>query len=174
MTDLIHRHKTSSRPIHGVVYDSFMPWAVDVAKDFGIMAATFFTQPCSVNLIYYCFHEGLLSLPISEENSVAGLPPIRVEEMPSFFSAPECYPNYFELVLNQWSNTKEVDWILVNSIYEFEPKVLCFSLLSHTFPLFSFLLLDCHLFFHHPLNHALLARPFLRIENILSYNYLAS
>ncbi|KAA0031530.1 UDP-glycosyltransferase 74F2-like [Cucumis melo var. makuwa] len=123
LTDLIHRRQGSSRPIHGVVYDSFMPWALDVVKDFGIMAASFFTQPCSVNLIYYCFHEGLLSLPIlDQEDSVAGLPPLRVEEMPSFISAPECYPNYFELVLNQWSNTKEVDWILVNSIYEFEPK----------------------------------------------------
>ncbi|KAL0559925.1 hypothetical protein IC582_000308 [Cucumis melo] len=101
-----------------------MPWALDVVKDFGIMAASFFTQPCSVNLIYYCFHEGLLSLPIlDQEDSVAGLPPLRVEEMPSFISTPECYPNYFELVLNQWSNTKEVDWILVNSIYEFEPKI---------------------------------------------------
>lgn len=112
LTDLIRCRQSSSRPIDGVVYDSFMPWALDVAKGFGLMAAAFFTQPCSVNFIYYCYHKGLLS----------SLPELELQDMPSFFSTPKCYPNYFQLVLNQWSNTEGADWILVNSIYEFEPK----------------------------------------------------
>ncbi|XP_038888250.1 UDP-glycosyltransferase 74F2-like [Benincasa hispida] len=119
LTDLIRRHESSSHPIDGVVYDAFMPWALDVAKGFGLMVAPFFTQPCSVNFIYYCFHKGFLGLPRSK---VASLPELELQDMPSFFSAPECYPNYFKLVLNQWSNTEGADWILVNSIYEFEPK----------------------------------------------------
>ncbi|XP_022963549.1 UDP-glycosyltransferase 74F2-like [Cucurbita moschata] len=121
LIDLIRRRQSSNHPIHGVVYDSFMPWALDVAKGFGLMVAAFFTQPCSVNFIYYCSHVGLLSLP-SSPVTIPGLPPLQLQDLPSFFSAPDCYPQYFQLVLNQWSNTEGADWILVNSIHEFEAE----------------------------------------------------
>ena len=125
LIDLIRRRQSSDHPIHGVVYDSFMPWALDVAKGFGLMAAAFFTQPCSVNFIYYYSHVGWLSLP-SSPVTIPGLPPLQLQDLPSFFSAPDCYPQYSQLVLNQWSNTEGADWILVNSIHECEAEVLVF------------------------------------------------
>ena len=38
----------SSTPVNCVVYDSFLPWALDVAKQHGINGAAFFTNSATV------------------------------------------------------------------------------------------------------------------------------
>ncbi|KAG8488415.1 hypothetical protein CXB51_016442 [Gossypium anomalum] len=42
---------TGDRPV--LIYDGFLRWALDVAKQFGIPSAVFFTQSCAVNNVYY-------------------------------------------------------------------------------------------------------------------------
>lgn len=127
LEELIKRHEKAGRPIDAVVYDALMPWALDVAKGFGLIAATFFTMPCSVNLIYYYVDKGLLRLPVPEESypvNLPSLPPLMPPDMPSFIYVPQSYPQYLYLLLNQMPNIQGADYILVNSVYEFEPKVL--------------------------------------------------
>ncbi|KAF3506392.1 hypothetical protein F2Q69_00002231 [Brassica cretica] len=53
IADIIRKHQTSDNPITCMVYDAFIPWALDVAREFGIAAAPFFTQSCAVNYVYY-------------------------------------------------------------------------------------------------------------------------
>ncbi|XP_052198445.1 UDP-glycosyltransferase 74F2-like [Diospyros lotus] len=125
LADLIRRHQASTHPITCVVYDSFMPWALDVAKQFGLAGAPFFTQPCAVNYIYYCAHHGLLQLPVrSLPVSIPGLPLLELADMPSFIYIHGSYPAYFHLVLQQFSNVEKADYILVNTFYKLEDKAL--------------------------------------------------
>ncbi|XP_022963460.1 UDP-glycosyltransferase 74F2-like [Cucurbita moschata] len=124
LTELIQRHRDSGRPIDAIVYDALMPWALDVAKGFGLVAATFFTMPCSVNLIYYYVDKGLLRLPVAEGSypvCLPSLPPLMPPDMPSFIYVPDSYPQYLYLLLNQMPNIQGADYILVNSVREFEP-----------------------------------------------------
>lgn len=74
LRELIMRHQERGHPIDAVVYDALMPWALDIAKSFGLVAATFFTMPCSVNLIYYYVDKGLLRLPVPEASYPVHLP----------------------------------------------------------------------------------------------------
>ena len=132
LAELITRHNNSSNPIDCVIYDAFLPWALDVAKRFGIAGAAFFTQACTVNYVYYCVHHGLLKLPISSfPVAVDGLRFLlhRLEDMPSFIGVEGSYPAYFEMVLSQFSNAREADFVLVNSVYEWEEEVNFNSLL---------------------------------------------
>ncbi|CAL5391735.1 unnamed protein product [Camellia sinensis] len=73
LADLIKRHQNSDHPIDCIVYDAFLPWALEVAKEFGLAGAAFFTQPCAVNYIYYYAHKGLLKLPV-ERFDIASWP----------------------------------------------------------------------------------------------------
>ena len=43
--------------------------------------------------------------------------------MPSYFSVPGSYPAYFEMVLNQFSNTDKADFIFANTFYKLEEEV---------------------------------------------------
>ncbi|KAF3451077.1 hypothetical protein FNV43_RR07166 [Rhamnella rubrinervis] len=125
LANLILRHKDSPDPIDCIVYDSFLPWALNVAKQFGIASATFFTQPCTVNYIYYCVHHGLLKLPApSFPVSIPGLQFLEFGDMPSFISVPGSHPAYFEMVLNQFSNSNQADFILINAVYGLEEEVV--------------------------------------------------
>ena len=90
-----------------------------------MLGAAFFTQTCAVNYIYYLVHNGLLKLPISSSPvSIPGLPLLDPPDMPSFIYVAGQYPAYFEMVLNQFSNTDKVDFILVNTFYKLEDEVV--------------------------------------------------
>lgn len=125
LAELITRHNNSSNPIDFVVYDPFLPWALDVAKRFDLAGAAFFTQSCTVNYVYYCVHHGVLKLPISSfPVAVDGFRFLDgLEDMPSFIGVEGSYPAYFEMVLSQFSNTHQADFVLVNSVYEWEEEV---------------------------------------------------
>lgn len=45
-----------------VIYDSGMPWVLDIARQLGIDGAPFFTQSCAVASIYHRFREGAFKL----------------------------------------------------------------------------------------------------------------
>ncbi|GLT66598.1 hypothetical protein SLA2020_389550 [Shorea laevis] len=72
-------------PVNCIVYDAFLPWALDVAKKFGLVGAAFFTQSCVVGNIYYHVHKGVLKVPLSEtEILLPGSPPLGPQDLPSF------------------------------------------------------------------------------------------
>nr|POE90564.1 udp-glycosyltransferase 74f2 [Quercus suber] len=125
LADLIIKNKNTANPIDCIIYDPFLPWALEVAKKFGIFGVAFFTQTCAVNFIYYHVHHRLLKLPItSTPISIPGLPVLELEDMPSFISVPGSYPAYFEMVLNQFSSSDKADAVLVNTFYELEPEAV--------------------------------------------------
>lgn len=129
MAELITRYKSTPNPIDCVVYEPFLPWALDVAKHFGLVGAAFFTQPCAVDYIYYNIQHGKISLPVtSAPVSIPGLPLLEYRDMPSFVGVPGSYPAYFEMLLNQFSNTDKADFILINTFYELEREVRMYTL----------------------------------------------
>ncbi|XP_019160273.1 PREDICTED: UDP-glycosyltransferase 74F2-like [Ipomoea nil] len=125
LADLIERYKNSDSPVDCVIYDSFMPWALDVAKSHGLFAGCFFTQACAVNYVYYCAHHGILQLPVtSPPVRIPGLPALELRDMPSFIYVHGSYPAYFELVLHQFLNVEKADCVFVNSFYKLEAQVV--------------------------------------------------
>ncbi|KAF7150287.1 hypothetical protein RHSIM_Rhsim02G0087300 [Rhododendron simsii] len=130
LAELIKRHGIAGHPVDCVIYDAFLPWALDVAKKHGIIGVVFFTQPCAVNYIYYYAHHRLLTLPVlSLPVLIPGLPLLELEDMPSFIYVHGSYPAYFEMVLSQFSNMEKADYVVVNTFYKMEEKV---SLLMFT------------------------------------------
>ncbi|KAK2971607.1 hypothetical protein RJ640_027479 [Escallonia rubra] len=125
LVELINKYKNTPHPIDCVVYDAFLPWALEVTKPLGLIGASFFTQPCGVNFIYYYVKRGLLTVPVTSwPVSIPGLPLLESEDMPSFIYVPGSYPAYFELVLNQFLNVDQADFVLVNTFYKLEDEVV--------------------------------------------------
>ncbi|TYH64012.1 hypothetical protein ES332_D07G236800v1 [Gossypium tomentosum] len=115
----------TGHPVDALVYDGFLPWALDVAKQFGIPSAVFFTQSCAVNSVYYHVSKGLLQLPLPVPHvSLPGLPPLQVSELPSFVARYGSYPAWFDVVVNQFSNIDGADWVFFNIFYDLEKEVV--------------------------------------------------
>jgi len=103
-----------------------MTWPLDIARKFGIAGAVFFTQSCAVENIYYHIHEGLLKLPLADDQSrisFPGLPPLEPLDLPSFVYDFGSYPGFYEVLVGQFSNVDKADWILSNTFYELEEQV---------------------------------------------------
>ncbi|MED6135629.1 hypothetical protein PIB30_048419 [Stylosanthes scabra] len=126
LKELIKKYNESSQhPIDCIVYDSFLTWVLDVTKEFGIIGATFFTHMCAVDFTFYCVHNGILKVPVSEVPiCIEGHPLLELKDTPSFVCNPACYPAYFDLVMNQFSNVHKSDIFLVNSFYKLEHQVV--------------------------------------------------
>ncbi|CAL5353344.1 unnamed protein product [Camellia sinensis] len=127
LAELIEKLRGTEYPVDCIVYGSFLPWVLEVAKRFGVVGAVFFTQSCAVHNIYYHVYKGLLDLPLvagSRRSCVAGLPPLETSDLPSFLSVPGSYLPVLELVVNQLSNMDRVDFVLCNTFYELEKEVV--------------------------------------------------
>ncbi|KAJ4847787.1 hypothetical protein Tsubulata_003343, partial [Turnera subulata] len=112
LAGLILKHQSTPTPIDCVVYEPFLAWALDVAKEFGVMGAAFFTQPCTV-------------ISSSGPVSIPGLPlKLELRDMPSFVAVPDSYPANFLMQLNQFSNTGIADFILINTFYKLELEAM--------------------------------------------------
>ncbi|NP_001312643.1 UDP-glycosyltransferase 74G1-like [Nicotiana tabacum] len=126
LSQLIGKLTNCGCPVSCIVYDPFLPWAVEVGNNFGVATAAFFTQSCAVDNIYYHVHKGVLKLPptdVDKEISIPGLLTIEASDVPSFVSNPES-SRILEMLVNQFSNLENTDWVLINSFYELEKEVI--------------------------------------------------
>lgn len=127
LSQVILKFRNTHSPVNCIVYDSFLPWALDVAREHGIYGAAFFTNSATVSSIFCRIHNGTLSLPLEEENmplsSIAGVPPLNFRDLPSFLRLPESYPVYLAMKLSQFSNLEKADWVFANTFEELEPGV---------------------------------------------------
>ncbi|KAL0330938.1 UNVERIFIED_CONTAM: UDP-glycosyltransferase 74G1 [Sesamum angustifolium] len=125
LKEALVRLADSDRPVDCIVFDPFLPWSLDVAKEMGLAAAPFFTQSCAVDQIYYHAFKGELKVPLSgEEILIPGLPPLKPEDMPSFMYVHGSYPRLFEMVVNQFSGLENADCLFLNTFYKLEEEVI--------------------------------------------------
>ncbi|XP_069155084.1 UDP-glycosyltransferase 74F2-like isoform X2 [Solanum lycopersicum] len=98
LIQLIEKLKNKGNPINCVIYDSFMPWILDVAKMFGLLPVEGHDQVLLPGL----------------------LQPLVPSDLPSFVNDMGSYPPFLKMLVDQFSNIQEADWILCNTIYELE------------------------------------------------------
>ncbi|XP_021658033.2 UDP-glycosyltransferase 74G1 [Hevea brasiliensis] len=126
LANLIKNLNDSGHPVNALIYDGFFPWALDVAKQLGVLGVAFFTQSCAVSNVYYHVQRGLLPVPLSEPVvQLPGLPLLEASETPSFIYNVSLYPAaFYYLLVNQFTNIDEADWVLHNTFQKMEEEVL--------------------------------------------------
>lgn len=132
LTELIHSYYKQNEATYlnptpkMVIYDSFMPWVLDVVRKSGLKGAPFFTHSCLVNSINYHAYKGALETPIS--GSLVSLPAVKgflkVDDLPSFVSSPDTYPAFVRFVFDQFSNFNEADCLFINTVDKLEIEIV--------------------------------------------------
>ncbi|KAG2324102.1 hypothetical protein Bca52824_006830 [Brassica carinata] len=129
LPELIQDMKLSGNHPRALVYDSTMPWLLDVAHDHGLRGAAFFTQPWLVSVIYYHVHKGSFSVPSTKHGhstlaSFPAFPMLSANDLPSYLCESSSYPNMLRIVIEQLSNIDRVDILLCNTFDTLEEKLL--------------------------------------------------
>ena len=108
-----------------------------MGKEFGLRTVAYFTQSCAVNNIYYHVYRGEIKAPVvaaaEEEIRIAGMPLLTMADMPSLVQVGNPYPGFSDLVINQFGNVEEADWLVCNSFYELEHQVCLLKLRTFNF-----------------------------------------
>ncbi|XP_073023304.1 UDP glycosyltransferase 9-like [Primulina eburnea] len=108
-----------------IIYDSCLPWVLDIARGRGLLAASFFTQSCSVCAVYYHLKNGLLKFPDADRVvSMPGLPRLETGELPLFPKVMDPNNTIMNFITGQFSNLEEVDWIFFNTFDKLEYEVI--------------------------------------------------
>ena len=129
LSEYIEKLNSSKYPPKFIVYDCVLPWALDLAKKYGLDGAPFFTQSCAVNVIYYHLKQGTIRLPIEGPTvSLPSLPKLTINDISSFLSNPSSYPALLNLVMDQFSNLLEARWLFFSSFMDLELEVSSQSL----------------------------------------------
>ncbi|MQL81995.1 hypothetical protein Taro_014459 [Colocasia esculenta] len=126
LAEFIEAQRAGGEPFTCMVYDTYAPWACEVAARLGLPAVAFSTQSCAASAIYYYVNRALLPVPGDGSHvSVDGLPPMSRSEFPSFVARDGVYyPTLTDLSLGQFNHLEKADWVLFNSIEELESEVL--------------------------------------------------
>ncbi|KAI3936082.1 hypothetical protein MKW92_032132 [Papaver armeniacum] len=130
LTEIIQRQRNSGDPVSCVVYDPFLPWALDVTKQFNLMGAAFYTQSCAVSSIYYYVQKGMMKSPATpgEVVSLPGMPPLEFSDLPSFVAGIGPFPSLLSTLLEQFRNIDRADLVLFSSFDKLEAEILnCMS-----------------------------------------------
>ncbi|XP_044467004.1 UDP-glycosyltransferase 74E2-like [Mangifera indica] len=136
LAEFIEKQLSSEFPPKVLIYDSLAPWALDVARRFGIDGAPFFTQPWCVNVVYYHFCKGTFKVPLEEPTlKLPSMPPLRVNDLPSFLEGNGSFLSLRDLVVDQFSNIEEAKWILCNSFDKLEDELV--KWVASKYPIFT-------------------------------------
>ncbi|KAF9665695.1 hypothetical protein SADUNF_Sadunf16G0150200 [Salix dunnii] len=129
LSKLIDRYNGTEYPVKFLIYDSVLPWALDVARNKGIEGGPFFTQTFAVTAVLYHAAQGAIQVPIEESDQAAAvslpsLEKLEFNDLPSFAIDASSYPAIRELLLGQFSNILEARWLIWNSFNELEVEVV--------------------------------------------------
>ncbi|KAL8482913.1 hypothetical protein ACS0TY_025813 [Phlomoides rotata] len=126
LPSIVEKYSNSGNPLSAIVYDSVIPWILDIAHGKGLKGAALFTQPCSVCAVYYHVHKGSLEIPPDDgyQISLPGMPVMGVKDLPSYVNDVSSYPSLSRFMVGQFSTFEKADWRLFNTFDELEHEIL--------------------------------------------------
>ncbi|XP_020176004.1 gallate 1-beta-glucosyltransferase 84A23-like [Aegilops tauschii subsp. strangulata] len=130
LADLVRRLADASRPVSCVVNTTFVPWALDVARELGLPCATLWNQSCAVLSLYHHFYDDDAPFPGAAEDApvaLPGLPAMSLDELP-LMVRPEFAHNLWGQMLRRQlvevRGRQAPSWVLVNTFHELERDVI--------------------------------------------------
>lgn len=125
LAELLEKQMNSNHPPKFLIYDSYMPWALDIARRFGIDGGPLCTTSMAVHAIYYHVFQGALKGINESSVTLPSMPVLEKSDFPPFLYLSG-HP--FEFLLNesvqQWSNIDQLNWVFVNTFHKLEEEVL--------------------------------------------------
>lgn len=125
LSKIIQKYARTDSPMCCVVYDAFLPWALDVARAHGVRGAAFFTNSATVSVLFSMVYKGHLTVPLDVEEARKAVPVTwEARDLPSFLRRPETYPAYLGMKLDQFGNLDFAHWVFCNSFDDLESEVM--------------------------------------------------
>ncbi|GFQ08009.1 UDP-glycosyltransferase 74e2 [Phtheirospermum japonicum] len=126
LSDIIEKHSKSESPVKAIVYDSGIPWVLDIAHENGLKGAVLSTQSCTVCSVFYHMHKGTLEISPGEGSEVTlpGMPVMDLDDLPSYVYDRGSCPSLLRFLVEQFTTFEKADWRLFNTFDKLEDEIL--------------------------------------------------
>nr|GMD09101.1 UDP-glycosyltransferase 74E2-like [Ipomoea batatas] len=93
-----------------------MPWVANLVHQLGLRAAAFNSQSCAVFAVYHHTDQEKLTTPTEGSTvSLPSMPPLGLNDLPSFVRNNSSYFSLLQFVLSRNLNTQKAGWLLFNT-----------------------------------------------------------
>ncbi|XP_039142543.1 cyanidin 3-O-rutinoside 5-O-glucosyltransferase-like [Dioscorea cayenensis subsp. rotundata] len=138
VSEIVGNHAGRGQPVTCIIYTIVLNWAVEVAREHGILSVLYWIQTSSVFATYYHFFHGFESLikthidDLSFTVSFPGLQPLQIRDLPSFVRVTNydsadgsilcLFREMFEILDEEKERMKAM--VLMNTFQEWETDAL--------------------------------------------------
>ncbi|KAJ9178066.1 hypothetical protein P3X46_009982 [Hevea brasiliensis] len=121
----------SGQDVHFLIADTFFVWPSKIAKKFGLVQVSFWTEPALVFTLYY--HLDLLRLnghfacPDCREDTIdyiSGVKGIEMKDTMSYLQETDTTSVCYQIIYSCFTDTKNADFVLCNTVQELEPDTI--------------------------------------------------
>ncbi|XP_057751808.1 LOW QUALITY PROTEIN: UDP-glycosyltransferase 86A1-like [Arachis stenosperma] len=121
----------SSPPVTCLVVDTFFVWGSPIAKKFGLLCVSFWTEPALVYTLYY--HMDLLKKNghfACQDNRkdpidyIPGVKTIEPKDLTSYLQDDDANTWLHQLIFAAFNDVRGADFVLCNTVQELEPQVI--------------------------------------------------
>ncbi|KAL3530525.1 hypothetical protein ACH5RR_009847 [Cinchona calisaya] len=115
-----------------LIADTFFVWPGMLAKKYGLLYISFWTETALVFSLYYHLdllrlngHFGCIDLREDPIDYIPGVPPIEPKDLASYLQ--EMYPTSVchQIIFKAFKDAKDADFILCNTVQELEHETIC-------------------------------------------------
>ncbi|XP_012065101.1 UDP-glycosyltransferase 86A2 isoform X2 [Jatropha curcas] len=121
----------SGEDVHCLIADTFFVWPSKVAKKFGLLYVSFWTEAALVFTLYY--HLDLLRINGHFDcndrredviNCIPGVKAIELKDTMSYLQEKDATSVCHQIIFNCFEDTKNADFVLCNTVEELEPETI--------------------------------------------------
>ncbi|KAK9158511.1 hypothetical protein Scep_005085 [Stephania cephalantha] len=129
--ELVHKIVHSSPPANCLIADTFFVWPSVIAKKFGLVNVSFWTEPALVYTLYYHMDllrmNGHMGFNDNREDSIdyiPGVPSIEPEDLMSYLQDTDTSTVVHQIIFKCFQDVKAADLVLCNTVQELEPSIV--------------------------------------------------
>ncbi|KAF9596162.1 hypothetical protein IFM89_007480 [Coptis chinensis] len=118
-------------PLTCLIADTFFVWPSFIAKKFGLVNVSFWTEPALVFTLYYHMdllrENGHFGLHANREDTVSyipGIPAIEPKDLMSYLQEVDISSVVHQIIFRAFKDVKEADFVLCNTVQELEPDII--------------------------------------------------
>ncbi|XVF05728.1 hypothetical protein REPUB_Repub05bG0197500 [Reevesia pubescens] len=117
----------SGERVHCLIADTFFVWPSKIAKKFGLLYVSYWTEPALVFTLYYHLnllringHFGQQDCREDTIDYIPGVPAVEPRDMMSYLQETDITSVCHQIIFNAFEDAKNADFVLCNTVQELE------------------------------------------------------
>ncbi|KAK8598348.1 hypothetical protein V6N13_094321 [Hibiscus sabdariffa] len=131
INEVVDRIVGSGDKVHCLIADTFFVWPSKIAKKFGLLYVSYWTEPALVFTLYYHLdllkknghfgHQNRREDPI---NYIPGVEAVEPKDMMSYLQETDTTSVCHQIIFNAFQDAKNADFVLCNTVQELEAATI--------------------------------------------------